>query len=71
MRLQPKPLNDITHQAISILSKELGVADTIRFIGQFTNGYGDYTQERESLFEGVSLNDILSEIQARREDEQE
>jgi hypothetical protein len=67
MTLQTKPLSDITHQAISLLTKELGVANTIRFISQFTTGYGNYTEEREDLFKDLSLNDIVSEIKAGRQ----
>lgn len=70
MQLQQKPLSDITHQAITILSRELGVADAIRFINQFNTGHGDYTEERRSLFEGMSLDDILAGIRVDRPDEE-
>ncbi len=33
----------------------MGVVDTIRFINQFTTGYGDYTKEPEKLFGDLSL----------------
>lgn len=61
-----KPLIEINQQAISLLYKELGVVDAVRFLKQFTQGYGNYTQEREVLFENKSLDDIVSEIQKRR-----
>ena len=67
MRRQPKALSEITHQAFGILSKELGVADTIRFIGQFTTGYGNYTEDRAALFDGMSFEDIVAEMKAGRE----
>ncbi len=66
MTVHPRPLTEITHQAISLLSKELGVANTLRFISQFTTGYGNYTEERRELYRGVSLNDIISEMQTDR-----
>lgn len=28
---------------------EIGVANTVRFINQFSTGYGNYTEERENL----------------------
>ncbi|HXH14055.1 MAG TPA: hypothetical protein VNP04_30355 [Alphaproteobacteria bacterium] len=34
--------------------------DTVRFLNQFTTGYGDYTQEREALFQDLTLDEILS-----------
>ena len=61
-----RPLIEINQQAISLLYKELGVVDAVRFLKQFTQGYGNYTQEREILFADKSLDDIVSEIEMRR-----
>lgn len=61
-----RPLVEINQQAISLLYKELGVVDAVRFLKQFTQGYGNYTQEREALFADKSLEDIVSEIEKRR-----
>jgi hypothetical protein len=61
-----KPLVEINQQAISLLYKELGVVDAVRFLNQFTQGYGNYTQEREALFANRSLEEIVSEIEKRR-----
>jgi hypothetical protein len=47
MNVQAKPLSEITRHAIDLLSKEMGIVDTVRFLNQFTTGYGDYTEERE------------------------
>lgn len=60
MNVQTKPLSDITQQAIDLLFKEMGIVNTMRFLNQFTTGYGDYTQEREALFKDLTLNEILS-----------
>ena len=62
MNTQVKPLNEITTIAIHILSNEIGLENTIRFLNQFTTGYGNYTKERRSLFEGMSVSDIVKEI---------
>lgn len=59
MSIQVKSLNQITQQAIEILSKEIGVANTVRFINQFSMGYGNYTEEREDSFKDLTLDDIL------------
>ncbi len=66
MRVQTKPLTQITQQATHILCKEIGVVNTIRFINQFTTGYGDYTKEREQWLKDLSLEDIVSEIKQTR-----
>lgn len=60
-----RPLIEINQQAITLLYKELGVVDTVRFLKQFTQGYGNYTQEREAIFENISLDDIVNEIEER------
>ncbi len=60
MNVQAKPLSEITHQAIGLLFKEMGVVNTVRFLNQFTMGYGDYTEEREDLLKDLTLEDILS-----------
>jgi hypothetical protein len=61
-----RPLIEINQQAISLLYKELGVVDAVRFLKQFTQGYGNYTQEREVVFADKTLDDIVSEIEKRR-----
>jgi hypothetical protein len=62
MITQTKNLNEITQQAIEVLFKEVGVANTIRFLNQFSTGYGNYTEERENLFEDLTLNEVLAQL---------
>ena len=66
MITEMRPLIEINLQAINLLYKELGVVDAVRFLKQFTQGYGDYTQEREVIFADKSLDEIVSEIEKRR-----
>ena len=66
MITDPKPLIEINQQAISLLYKELGVIDAVRFLKQFTQGYGNYTEERGTLFADKSLEEIVSEIEKKR-----
>ncbi len=61
-----RPLIEINQQAIHLLYKELGVVDAVRFLKQFTQGYGNYTQEREVLFGKKPLDEIVNEIEKRR-----
>ena len=61
-----RPLIEINQQAISVLYKELGVVDAVRFLKQFTQGFGDYTKEREAIFANKSVQDIVSEIKKMR-----
>jgi hypothetical protein len=62
MNVQAKPLSEITRNAIDLLSKEMGIVDTVRFLNQFTTGYGDYTKERDALFKDLTLDDVLAAI---------
>lgn len=62
MTVEVKPLAEVTQEAIRVLIQELGPVDTVRFVSQFTVGYGNYTEERERLFAGMTLDEIVSEI---------
>ncbi len=62
MNIQERPLVEITRQAIEVLSKELGLVATLRFLSQFSAGYGDYTQEREALFKDLTMDQALAAV---------
>jgi hypothetical protein len=44
----------------------MGVVDTVRFLNQFTTGYGDNGEERESLFKDLAFDDILAIVKESR-----
>ena len=62
MTLPLKALAEINHEAIRVLSREIGLANTIRFINQFTTGMGNYTEERREMFADLTLDDLVSEM---------
>ncbi len=66
MNVQQKPLSQITQHAIDLLSKEMGIVNTVRFMTQFTTGCGNYTEEREALFKDLTLDDILATMKQAR-----
>ena len=66
MTLNIKPLAEISEQAIHALCAAIGVADTFRFLSQFSTGSGDYTREKESLLAGLTMSDIVKEIREKR-----
>ena len=66
MNAHLNPIARVTARATEALVKELGVVDTIRFLGQFRAGSGDYTAQREQLFEGLSVSEIAKQIRAQR-----
>ncbi len=71
MIMDIRPLIEVNQQAIRLLYNELGVMDAVRFLKQFTQGYGNYTQERELLFASKTLDDIVREIEERRKTAQD
>jgi hypothetical protein len=62
MSATARPLAETTQKAIVVLSKELGIVETVRFLTQFGTGFGDYTRERDTIFRGLSMDEILAEI---------
>jgi hypothetical protein len=68
MMVPTKPLGEITQQAIAGLMKEIGVVNTVRFLNQFTLGYGDYTAERDALFADLTLDEAVAAIKQRPRD---
>ena len=61
-----KPLAEITQEAIRVLCHEIGIVNTVRFVNQFTVGYGNYTEEREQLFDDLTIDDIVNEIKRKQ-----
>ena len=59
-----KPIALINENATNILIKEMGVVDTIRFINQFTMGKGNYTEERRMMVDTMTLDEIITGIEA-------
>ncbi|RMG90256.1 MAG: hypothetical protein D6706_19960 [Chloroflexi bacterium] len=43
------------------------VVDAVRFLKQFTTGFGDYTQEREKIFVEKTLAEVIREIKQQSE----
>lgn len=69
MRAKPQPLTEITQEALRLLYRELGFVNTVRFLNQFTTGFGNYTEERSVLLENQTVDEALVDLrsyQARR-----
>ena len=67
MSPKTKPLSQLNEEALQLLTQQLGMADTARFLRQFATGTGNYTEERRERFEDTSIDDILERIEERRE----
>jgi len=66
MTAQVQPISEVTQRGTNALIREIGVVNTIRFLNQFRRGAGNYTLERQQLFDGMSVKEIVKEIKAQR-----
>jgi len=60
-------LREIRREGIEALLDRLGPVATIRFLQQHENGFGDYTQDRSRWPDGLNVQEILHDIEQRRE----
>jgi hypothetical protein len=63
MNAEIKPMPLVNENATNILVREMGVVDTIRFLNQFSVGYGNYTVERRKIVDSMTLDGIFSGIE--------
>lgn len=61
-----RPIAEIDRRAREVLTRDLGIVDTLRFLGQFRSGSGDYTSDRGEWLDDLSLDEILSEIRSKK-----
>ena len=57
--------NEINKEAFEVLFRELGVSRTIRFINQYSIGSGDYTEMKDKIYNGVTVEGIVSEMKSQ------
>lgn len=68
MSLAPnRPLTEITETAVRLLIQEMGIVNTVRFINQFSTGYGDSVADKEQLYGDMTIEDIVAAIKQRRQ----
>ena len=60
------PPEELGREAIRILCRELGIANTARFLRLHTTGRGNYTEERDAMFAGKTVDDLAKEIEEMR-----
>lgn len=58
---------ELTRKGFKSLIDTLGYVDAVRFLRQFDNGSGDYTQERHEWLDKLSRDEILKDIQQRQQ----
>ena len=61
-----KTLSELSHEAREVLYSNLGVANTLRFLGQFERGDGDYTEQHTEIQDRLSVAELGEKIRAFR-----
>lgn len=57
--------NEIQHTAFSVLHKQLGISNLIRFMQQYDKGYGNYTIDRDEWQKNYTVDSLSAEIEAK------
>lgn len=58
-------IEELNREAIGILFREIGVAETMRFLGQFIERSGDYAQDRHALLGDPTVEELFAEVRRR------
>jgi pantoate kinase len=65
MSTPAKTFEEINREAMGILFREMGVADTMRFLGQFIERSGDYARDRHALLGDPTVEEFFAEARRR------
>jgi hypothetical protein len=57
-----KDMNSIRKLGIDALTEKLGPIGMVEFMRQFDSGYGDYTKERHTWLDNLTIEDISNEV---------
>lgn len=68
MSIELLSIPELNRRTFEVLCREIGPGETLRFLGQFGLGSGNYTRERRGLFADLKIEDSVraaeSEIEA-------
>ena len=53
----------LREKGFELLTNGLGTVGAVNFLRQFSTGSGNYTEERDALLDGITLDDIAESIQ--------
>lgn len=66
MNSTTRDLSTIRRMGIEALIEKLGPVGMVEFIRQFDSGYGDYTKERHKWLDGIDIETIVKQVEAKR-----
>ena len=67
MAVTVRELEKIRREGLKALKEKLGVEGMIKFIQMYSDGKGDYTQEREELLKDVTIEDFEKFLSEKNE----
>jgi hypothetical protein len=59
-------MEEIKITGLNVLYKKLGAVNYIKFLQQFTNGMGDFTEERKKFIDKKDVSSLIGEIKNKR-----
>ena len=63
MNVKVPSFPELYQKAFAILTREMGVVDTMRFFSQLGLGAGNYTEERQAMFGDLSLDEYRKAVE--------
>ena len=61
-------LNTIRSEGYNALTQKLGAAGAIQFLRQIqSGGHGNYTEERRTMLETATVDDIVKQIRTQKD----
>ena len=61
-RPKKKSLGEVLSQGCRVLVEQLGAEDAVRFLQYQKRPHGNYTKERQKLFEGETVNSLVQQM---------
>ena len=59
-------MEEIKLTGLNVLYKKLGAVNYIKFLQQFTNGSGDFTEDRKKFVDKNDVSSIVNRIKSER-----
>ncbi|NES23604.1 MAG: hypothetical protein F6K41_32970 [Symploca sp. SIO3E6] len=60
---------ELHRKGFKVLVDALGYVDAVKFIGQFDQGSGNYTEERHQWLDNLTMDNIIADIKTYQNNE--
>ncbi|NEP53585.1 MAG: hypothetical protein F6K65_34205 [Moorea sp. SIO3C2] len=60
---------ELHRKGFKVLVDALGYVDAVKFIGQFDQGNGNYTEERHQWLDQLTMDNIIADIKTYQNNE--